>query len=407
MTLRLDDAELARLIEGGEGPRVEFKEGLEGSAPKKIREAICAFANDLAGTQEPGIVVVGLRDDLTTVEVADETLLALTNIRSEGSILPPPVLLVEKRSWRGEEIAVATVSPSDSPPVRYRGAIHVRSGPRRGMATAQEERILNERRRFGDRPFDLRPVPSSGIADLSARRFEDEYLPNSVSSETLAENDRSLVQRLAAAKMISSVDEETATALGLLVLGVCPRDFIPGAYIQFLRIEGATLADEIVDSAEYDGTVSEMLRGIEEKLRAHNRRGVDLVSRQLEVRTENFPLAALQQLVRNAVMHRSYDATNAPVRVTWFDDRIEIQNPGGPFGAVTRENFGDPGITDYRNPNLAEAMKALGFVQRFGVGIPIAQRSLRDSGCPEAEFEAQPTHVLATVRASRTEETRR
>ena len=403
MTLRLDDAELARLIEGGEGPRVEFKEGLEGSAKEKIREAVCAFANDLAGTQEPGIVVVGLRDDLATVGVADETLLALTNIRSEGSILPPPVLLVEKRSWRGEEIAVATVSPSDSPPVRCRGAIHVRSGPRRGIATAQEERILNERRRFGDRPFDLSPVPGPGISDLSARRFEDEYLPNSVSLETLAENDRSLVERLAAAKMIASVDDETATILGLLVLGICPRDFIPGAYIQFLRIEGATLADEIVDSAEYDGTVSDMLRGIEEKLRSHNRRGVDLVSQDLEVRTENFPLPALRQLVRNAVMHRSYEATNAPVRVTWFDDRIEIQNPGGPFGAVTRENFGDPGITDYRNPNLAEAMKILGFVQRFGVGIQTAQRSLRDSGCPEAEFNVEPTHILVTVRTPRME----
>ena len=143
-----------------------------------------------------------------------------------------------------------------------------------------------------------------------------------------------------------------------------------------------------------------MLRGIEEKLRAHDRRKVDLVSQDLEVRTEDFPLAALQQLVRNAVMHRSYEATNAPVRVTWFDDRIEIQNSGGSFGAVTRENFGNPGIIDYRNPNLAEAMKALGFVQRFGVGIQTAQRSLRDSGCPEAEFEVQPTHILATVRAS-------
>ena len=184
MTLRLEDAELARLIEGGEGSRVEFKEKLEGSAPEKIREAICAFANDLSGTQEPGIVVVGLRDDLTPVEVADDTVLALSNIRGEGNIVPPPAPLVEKRSWRGGEIVVATVSPSDSPPVRYKGAIHVRTGPQRGIANAQEERILNERRRFGDRPFDLSPVPGSGVSDLSRLQFEAEYLPNSVSPET-------------------------------------------------------------------------------------------------------------------------------------------------------------------------------------------------------------------------------
>ena len=53
-------------------------------------------------------------------------------------------------------------------------------------------------------------------------------------------------------------------------------------------------------------------------------------------------------------MHRTYEATNAPVRVNWFDDRIEIISPGGPFGSVSDANFGEPGVTDYRNPNLAE-----------------------------------------------------
>jgi Ni,Fe-hydrogenase III small subunit len=48
------------------------------------------------------------------------------------------------------------------------------------------------------------------------------------------------------------------------------------------------------------------------------------------------------------------------VRVYWFDDRIEIYNPGGPYGAVTVENFGRPGVTDYRNPHLADAIKVLG-----------------------------------------------
>lgn len=49
-------------------------------------------------------------------------------------------------------------------------------------------------------------------------------------------------------------------------------------------------------------------------------------------------------------MHRSYEGTNAPVRIYWFSDRIEISNPGGPFGQVTHENFDRPGLTDYRTP---------------------------------------------------------
>jgi ATP-dependent DNA helicase RecG len=97
-------------------------------------------------------------------------------------------------------------------------------------------------------------------------------------------------------------------------------------------------------------------------------------------------------------MHRAYENTNAPVRVTWFNDRIEIGNPGGPFGIVTRDNFGQPGITDYRNPNLADAMKVLGFVQRFGIGIQTARAELNKNGNPDIEFQIEPMMVLAIVR---------
>ena len=97
-------------------------------------------------------------------------------------------------------------------------------------------------------------------------------------------------------------------------------------------------------------------------------------------------------------MHRSYEGTNAPVRVTWFTDRIEIVNPGGPYGIVTTTNFGQPGVTDYRNPHLAEAMKVLGYVQRFGVGIATARKLLAENGNPPPEFDPRDTHVLVTIR---------
>ena len=45
-----------------------------------------------------------------------------------------------------------------------------------------------------------------------------------------------------------------------------------------------------------------------------------------------------------------------------------------------------------------EAMKALGYVQRFGLGIPIARRELQKNGNPPPEFTVEPTSVLVTVR---------
>jgi ATP-dependent DNA helicase RecG len=103
-------------------------------------------------------------------------------------------------------------------------------------------------------------------------------------------------------------------------------------------------------------------------------------------------------LARNAILHRTYEGTNAPVRINWFSDRIEIHSPGGPFGQVTKENFGQPGVTDYRNPHLAEAMRVLGYVQRFGLGIQIARQMLADNGNPPPEFDVEQNFILALVR---------
>ena len=157
-----------------------------------------------------------------------------------------------------------------------------------------------------------------------------------------------------------------------------------------------------------------LLRGHEGALEVHVDRQGEVFVRDLEVRLHirqpvsvggsvrseinDYPEEAMRQLVRNAVLHRSYEGTNAPVRVTWFDDRVEIQSPGGPFGQVTKSSFGTPGVTDYRNPTLAEALKRLGFVERFGVGIPIARERLAANGNPPLESIVEDAHVLAVVR---------
>jgi ATP-dependent DNA helicase RecG len=210
-----------------------------------------------------------------------------------------------------------------------------------------------------------------------------------------------LKERLAATKMIAADDDPVATVLGLLVIGKSPQDFIPCAYVDFLRIDGTELADDIIDSETIQGDISNLLRRLDDKISSHNRTAIDITSSRTEQRTSLYPAAALQQITRNAVMHRTYEATNAPVRVNWFNDRIEVISPGGPYGAVNADNFGEPGLTDYRNPNLADAMRTLAFVQRFGAGIPIARRLLREAGHPEPLFTVQGNFVSVIVGAAR------
>lgn len=332
------------------------------------------------------------------LSVTDRLLQQLADMKTDGNILPPPSLTVEKQVLNGREVAIVSALPSNSPPVRFKGAIHVRTGPRRGLATAQEERILNEKRRYGDRPFDIQPIPTAGLSDLNLTQFENEYLVQAFSDEILAANDRSLTEQLAATKMIATHDCPTATVLGILTIGKNPQDFLPGAYVQFLRIDGRELSDDIIDSEDIRGAIPDLLRRINEKLMAHNRIAITIATGAVEQRAALYPIEALQQIIWNAVMHRTYEGTHAPVRITWFDDRIEITSPGGAFGTVDAENFGQPGLTDYRNPNLADAMKTLGYVQRFGVGIAIAKRQLATAEHPEPEFGIFDHFVRVTIK---------
>lgn len=396
------DQDLERMLAELESDQVERKESFRGDAPTSVREAVCAFANDLPDHRSAGVIFIGARDDGTVsgIVVTDELLRQLADIKNDGNTVPPPTMTVSKRTLRGADVAVITVEPADSPPVSFRGRIWIRIGPRRGIASAQDERILNEKRRAGDKPFDVQPVPSATLSDLDRSRFETEYLPAAFAPDLLAVNDRTYEQRLATTKMTVAADDPVPTTLGVLVLGTRTRDFLPGAYVQFLRVAGRELADPIVDEQVIDGSLADVVRRIDEKVAAHNRIAVDITGGPREQRSPGYPLAALQQLVRNAVMHRTYEATNAPVRVYWYDDRIEITNPGGPFGAVSVENFGQPGIADYRNPNLAEALRVLGFVQRFGAGLAIARRELENNGNPPAEFIIQPTHVGVIVKGA-------
>ena len=347
----LTDEALLALLQDLESDRAERKQAWKGDAPEKGRQAVCAFANDLPNHGLPGVLFVGIQDDGTPMGtefvVTDALLMTLADIKTDGKITPPPTLTVGKRDLLGRELAVVTVWPADAPPVRLDGRIWIRTGPRRGQASAQDERVLNEKRRYRDQSFDTHPVEASALADLSRSYFQNDYLSQAVARDVLEVNARSYEERLASLGMIASVDNPTPTVVGLLTLGSSPRTWVPSAYIQYLRIRGTAWGDPVVDEAEIDGNLDTMLRRLDEKLKATLAVAVDFTSgTTTELRSTPYPLSALQQLARNAVMHRSYEGTNAPVRIYWFDDRIEISNPGGPYGAVTQENFGKPGVSD-------------------------------------------------------------
>lgn len=392
----LDERELDQLRVALESDRVERKESAADT--NKLRRNICALANDLPGSGLRGVVFIGIKDDgsCAGLTIDDHLLTKLAGLKDDGTIMPIPSLVVQKHVLSGCEVAAIVVEPSRSPPVRYRGRVYVRVGPTVRQATPEEEQRLSERRRAGERPFDQRPAEDATLGQLSLDYIESHYLPQAVAQEVLDDNQRSLGQQLRSLRLL--VDEKPTWG-ALLGFGRDPQGWVPGAYVQFLRIDGTEITDPIRNQRALTGRLEDVLRQLDEllKLGISVRTEVATVSREL--RSPDYPVAALQQLARNAVMHRSYEGTNAPVQVYWYSDRIEIRSPGGLYGRVTPANFGS-GAVDHRNPLVAEIMHHLGFAQRFGLGIPLARRELRHNGNPEPEFDFGPTHVVVTVGAA-------
>lgn len=393
--MAISDAELEAILHDLESDHVERKQSA--SAADRIRQAICAFSNDLPHHGKPGFLFIGVDDSGNPLglDVTDRLLLDIGGIREEGKIQPLPTMAVEKRNLLGKDVVVVTVQPSLSPPVRYDGRVWIRVGPRRALASPDEERRLTERRQSFDFPFDQCPIRGSTLADINVPYFQNTYLPLAIASDVLSENQRTVEQQLASLRFLAP-GAPLPTAAGILVLGLDPLAWIPGAYVQFARFDGFDVTALIKNQKIIDGVIGDVARTLEEllSLQIESARPQGESMQQKDI--PDYPWRALREIVFNAIIHRNYQTSHAPIRISWFIDRVEIQSPGGLYGQVNEANF--EFSTDYRNKVLAEAMRVLGFVDRFGVGIRRAKKMLEENGNPPAEFQFYPEQTMVTIR---------
>ena len=289
----MNDQELLILLNDLESDRVERK--ASNSDPKKLRQSICAFANDLPNHQQPGVLFIGVNDNgaCSNFDVTDEVLLNLSNMRADGKILPFPIMTVSQRILQGCTLAVVIVEPSDSPPIRYDGRTWVRVGPRRALASAEEERRLNEKRRFKDQPFDVRPFISASLNNLDLSLFQQNYLPSAIAPDVLEENNRPLHQQLTSVRFTTPPPDSYPTTLGILVVGYEPRAFMPGAYIQFVHFDGIEITDPIRDQKELDGPLLDILQRLDDLLQLNISISTDVMAQPIEIQHPDYPIVAL------------------------------------------------------------------------------------------------------------------
>jgi len=79
-------------------------------------------------------------------------------------------------------------------------------------------------------------------------------------------------------------------------------------------------------------------------------------------------LTILREAVINALVHTDYSQHGAPIRIAFFDDRIEIENPGILLPGMTIEDMKD-GVSKIRNPVIARIFRELDLIEQWGSGV--------------------------------------
>lgn len=351
----------------------------------KFQEAICAFANDMPGSRKKGYLLIGVKNngEIDGLKVDDDLMKKISGIRSDGNILPLPVMSTEKVVTANGDVLVVEVTPSFDTPVRYRGRTFIRIGPRRDIASAEEERILAERCAASLPTFDTRPCREAKLEDIDVDTIVKEYLPKAIDAKTLEKDKRPLKEKLAALHLFN-MHWDCPTYAALIMFGFNPRYFMPGAYIQYVHFKGSGNGGAILNERRFEGCLYKILPELENFIQDGiiTKRPISIsILREKDVL--NYPFKALRELMMNAVMHRDYQS-NMPTRLYQYDNHIEIMNPGGLYGQARPENF--PHVNDYRNGAVAVMMRVLNYVNMFNHGIGEVRDLLHANENPEAEF---------------------
>ena len=337
-----------------EGKTLEFKRDL--SSPRPWLKTLVAFANTAGGK-----LVIGVEDDrrVTGVEdpLAEEERLCSFIADSIAPRLVPNIELV---TIDGKTLLIAEVFPSSSRPHFLRA-----EGPENGVFVrlgstnrqADRELIVELRRSVEGGSFDELPLASLTAEDLDLKVAADFFAGR-----------RDLDEKgLLTLKLLRKEQGRLVPTKGaILLFGKDRLAHFPDAWIQCGRFTGMTKT-HIFDHTEFHDPLPRAVESIMLFLKKHAMRGADLS----EIRRKDvwsIPLTILREVVINALVHADYSQRGAPTRVAFFDDRIEIENPGILLPGLTIEDM-KQGVSRIRNPVIARVFRELNLIEQWGSGV--------------------------------------
>ena len=380
--------DLLALLKYHEGKTLEFKRDL--SSPDGVLRAIVAFANTAGGT-----LLIGVEDTTRHVRGVQkplETEERLANLISDN-ILPRLVPELDILPWRRTHVLAVQVYPSSSRPHYLKRAgledgVFVRVGSTNRRADGE---LIEEMRRFvRGEAYDEQAMPDLDSEALDFRAASELFAP--VRKLKRADLDTlRLVTRHQGRKV--------PTVGGMLLFGKERESCFPDAWIQAGRFHGADKT-HIADSTEITAYPAKAVEEAIAFVHKHATHGIEIGAVRRKERW-NLPPAAVREAIVNAVAHADYAQRGAPIRLSIFDDRLEVENPGLlPFGLTVDDLH--HGISKLRNRVIGRVFHELGLIERWGSGIQRMTAACRDAGLAAPVLEEIGSRFRVTILTART-----
>ena len=415
------DEEIRRQLQLAEDSTWEFKEfkfgGNRPTEPRRddLADEIAALAN-----AEGGVLLCGVTDEGDVQAMTRQQIVELDSLLvevSSDSIKPAVRIRTYHRQLDGRLFMLVEIPGGESQHESPGGSYVRVGGSKRKMTSDERLRLAQRRGQARFHSHDEQTVPGTGFETLD----ESLWRPL-LSAEGSAEPQPALAKFTLLANDDAGILRSTVA--GVLLCTRSPEQWLPNAGITATRYLGRDRASGQIDAQEITGPLN---RQIGDAV-AFAMRNMRVAARKAPARVNlpQYSERALFEAIVNAVVHRDYSISGSRIRLSMFEDRLEIQSPGSLPNNLTLDSMAARQAT--RNEALTSVLTRMPvegiqgsadrqfFMERRGDGVPIILRETRElSGkqpvyclidnsevlltIPAAALEQSPARVVITVRS--------
>lgn len=368
-------------------------------APKALAITIIAFAN-----ADGGQIAIGISDKARKIEGTDYDVKRLNELLRVPYDFCEPSIPVEiekipcKDSQnRDNHVIIMHIEPSLTVHTNQADEAFLRVGDKSKKLSFEERTQLMYDK--GERYFEDKLVPDATIDDIDIN-FVQSYITKigygKTPVEYLKENKGFIKEKNG---------QEQISGAAILLFGKNPQLFFPRARIRFIRYDGIEekfgTEMNVIKDVIFEGTILKMIRDCIAYLDTQIKEKTYLGNDGLFVTEEEYPKFVRQEIIVNAVTHRSYSIRGTDIQVKMFDDRIVVESPGKLPGLVRADNIRHTHFS--RNPRIAEFLKAYNFVKEYGEGVDRMCNELQSVGMRLPEYYSNAFILQTVIRNTKAE----